>query len=343
MHKYDSVDALAVVLLGLGAALLAWGFTLEPPASLNELVSGHFDDWTPGLVIDGVLLLILNRLLRNHERKRVISQVASLSNEFALDAVRRCRDEGWLTSGTMAGRHFTKAKLAGADLSSARLARADLSFADLQGADLTHADLNGARLKGANLRGADLRWSDLRGTDLDWSDLRGAQLDGATLEGLKANFASVDKDLAGFPAFRHSVVGGFLSPWEIELVNQSFDALMKQGDSAIVMFYERLFQKAPQLRAAFSAGIERQAGKFLQSLKLIVSSLSSIERAAPVLQRLGERHRGYGVEEAHYALVGEVLIDTMSASLGPSFGDDAREAWGSAYRLIASIMSAGAH
>ena len=141
MHKFDVVDGFALVLLAVGLGLFGWGVYAGPPASFSDLVLIHFGDWTPGLVIDAVLLLVINRVIHNHERKRVISQVGSLSNEFALDAVRRCREEGWLHTGIMAGGTFAKARLATADLSDARLTGVDLSFADLSRADLTHADL----------------------------------------------------------------------------------------------------------------------------------------------------------------------------------------------------------
>lgn len=55
--------------------------SLDPPSSLEELVLTQFGDWTPGFIIDGVLLLIINSVILMRERRRVISQVASLSNE----------------------------------------------------------------------------------------------------------------------------------------------------------------------------------------------------------------------------------------------------------------------
>jgi len=146
--KFDFVDLLAFTLLLAGIGLSGWGMYIAPPASIQELVSVTFGDWTPGLVVDGALLFILNRVIHSHERKRVISQVASLSNEFALDAVRRCRDEGWLQDGTLVNKSFIKARLASADLSDSKLAGVDFSFADLTGADLTYAELKGANLRG---------------------------------------------------------------------------------------------------------------------------------------------------------------------------------------------------
>jgi hemoglobin-like flavoprotein len=71
---------------------------------------------------------------------------------------------------------------------------------------------------------------------------------------------------------------------ESALVDSSFKALLTKGDTAFVRFYERLFDAEPAFRQMFSSSVERQARKFLQSLKVIVSSLSAPEKAAPVLQ-----------------------------------------------------------
>jgi hypothetical protein len=155
--KLDLIDILALVFVATGGGLFAYGLVLDPPSSVDELVLVHFGDWAPGFFIDCILLLIINRVIHRHERRRVINQVASLSNEFALDAVRRCRSEGWLHSGIMSGMNFEGGRLSTADLSASKLSGAIFSFADLSGADLTHADLKGIDLKGANLHGADLR------------------------------------------------------------------------------------------------------------------------------------------------------------------------------------------
>ena len=338
MHRFDAVDVFALTLLAIGAGLMMWGLYLQPPATINELVLGHFGDWAPGFAIDGLLLLVINRVIHANERKRVISQVGSLSNEFALDAVRRCREESWLDSGVMERAEFTKARLSTADLSGAKLAGADLSFADLSMADLTHTDLEEANLTGANLSGSDLRWANLTGANLQWSDLRNTQLDGAMLDRIRVTFAAVDAEQATTPAFQDAVAGGLLSARQIELVKSSFDLLQSLGEPAIVRFYEKLFAAAPDLKSLFSPDIERQARKFLQSLKLIVTSLSSTERAAPVLQRLGDRHRGYGVKLDHYDVVGGVLIDTLDEVLAEDATDEVLEAWKSAFQLISVIM-----
>ena len=338
MRKFDLIDALAIAFIIIGMGIFATALILDPPSSLNELFLTHFGDWTPGFVLDGILLLIINSVIHMHERRRIINQAGSLSNEFALDAVRRCREEGWLQNGVMRNKRFLNARLDGADLSESNLSGTILSFANLAGADLTHSDLTSVDLRGANLRGADLRWANLSDACLNWADLRDANLTGAVLDDIRADFSLVDKAQSTVHAFKNAVVDGFISDRQTRIVESTFKQFLDVGDAASIRFYERLFERAPHVQDLFHGDIDIQARMFLQSLNVIVVSLSSTDRAARVLQRLGEKHRGYGVMADHYTVMGTTLVETIGEFLGDDFDKEAAEAWTAAFRLISSIM-----
>jgi hemoglobin-like flavoprotein len=342
LRRLDGIDRFALVLLGCGVLTFLTGMWMEPPGSFSAAVEQHYPDWAPGLVTDGILLLVVNSILRRHERRRVLSQVGSLSREFALDAVRRARGEGWLTDGSLNGMTLARASLEGVDLSEGRLEGIDLSYSDLRGATLAYADLRGADLTGTDMSDADLRWADLRGAVLRWSDLRGAMLDGALLEGVDARFASVDPRLAGMPDFSDAVMGGFLDATQIGEVRRTFDQLVETGPAAIERFYDRLFRDLPEARVLFRSEPRIQARKFLQSLKVIVSALHMPQRHVTVLQRLGERHGTYGVRPEHYPVVSNALLSVLEDALGPAFTPDAKAAWERAFTLIATVMIGGA-
>lgn len=338
LRKLDLIDSLAILLIVIGIILFLYGLSLNPPGSIDDIIETHFGDWTPGFIIDGVLLIVINRVIHMHERRRIISQVASLSNEFALDAVRRCRDEGWLQSGAMRFKKYDNARLSSADISSAQLHQTSFRFSDMSKVDLTHADLSGADLTGSNLRDADLRWANLSNTCLAWADLRGAQLDGAVLDGADWEHASVDADLASTHNLHLAIVGGFLTDRQRNLIEASFEIFRERGESATGRFYQKLFEEAPSVRSMFPSDVSKQARKFLQALNVIVGSLISTDRTTRMLQRLGEKHRGYGVESSHYPLVGRVLVSTLKEELGSEFTEEVEQAWIDAFELISSAM-----
>ena len=337
----DEIERFAIFLIGLGLLVLVWGSWLQPPGSLADAVATNAHDWAPGFIVDGLMLWVVNGIIRRHERTRVLSQVGSLSREFALDATRRAREEGWLMDGAMAGRSLSRASLEGADLTKAVLTDTDLSYADLRGATLAYADLRGADLTGADLAGADLRWADLTDARLRWADLRSALLDGAHLDGVDVRFASVDPRQAERPELAGAIAGGFLDEDQVREVRRTFDLLVDQGTGPIELFYGRLFERAPWVRHLFNEDESRQARKFLQSLRVIVSALHTPMKHVAVLQGLGERHEGYGVQPEHYALVSDVLLEVFAERLGEEFTLEARRAWERAFELMATIMMGG--
>jgi hemoglobin-like flavoprotein len=339
-RTFDEIELFALLLISVGVALAVWG-AAGPPGALSQAVGRSAPNWTPGLVVDGMLLWVVNGIIRKHERNRVLSQVGSLSREFALDATRRAREEGWLVDGSMAARALSRASLRGADLSDARFPGADFTFADLRGATLAHADLRGADLTGIDLREADLRWSQLSGAQLRWADLRGALLDGAVLEGADTRFAAIDARHADHPGLAGAIVGGFLNDDQIAEVRRTFELLAAQGLAPVELFYDRLFAAAPEVRALFRSDPAHQARKFLSSLRVIVSALDSPIKHVAMLQSLGERHRGYGVVSGYYPLVRDTLLSVMADQLGPQFTPSAAAAWGRAFELMATIMNGG--
>lgn len=338
LRSLDGIDRFAATLIALGLLLLAGDAGLWPTTWIDPVFRGGVEEWAPSFLLDGMLLGVVNRILRRQERTRVLSQISSLSREFALDATRRARDEGWLYDGSLCERGLSRASLQGADLANVRFAGADLTFADLADTILAYADLREADLTGADLRGADLRWADLSNARLGWADLRGALLDGTRLDGVDARYAAVDPGRVAMPAFREAVPGGFLDPEQVDEIRRTFEQFTGMGPEAGRRFYLKLFEAAPETRAMFRSDPTEQGKKFMHMLGVIVSALHSPTRHVAVLRSLGERHRGYGVAADHYTLVGNALIAVLEESLGPSFTPSARAAWERAFELIAVLM-----
>lgn len=113
------------------------------------------------------------------EKHRLIRQMGSPDNNFALEAVRLAQVEGWLEDGSFKG-----AKLRRANLAGARMWRANFEGVSLEAADLTGANLSGANLTGAILWNANLTGADLRNAIIDGATFEGATLpDGTRLPG----------------------------------------------------------------------------------------------------------------------------------------------------------------
>lgn len=136
--------------------------------------------------------------------------------------------------------------------------------------------------------------------------------------------------------------GALLPPRTIALVQQSWARLMPISDAAAALFYTRLFQREPALRALFKSDMREQKRKLMQTLGVAVDGLSNPTRLIPILEELGARHAGYMVEARHYDLVGEALLWTLREGLGDDFTGELEAAWTQVYGLVAGVMQRGA-
>lgn len=130
---------------------------------------------------------------------------------------------------------------------------------------------------------------------------------------------------------------------EIALVQNSFELLVPNAHEVALKFYERLFELAPQLRPLFKDDMFDQAMKLIEMLSYAVSSLDDLDSLVPALQDLAQRHVRYGVQAAHYTLVAQALLDTLTSELGEAFGSDERAAWEKVLHTVASVMIAAAY
>jgi hemoglobin-like flavoprotein len=128
----------------------------------------------------------------------------------------------------------------------------------------------------------------------------------------------------------------------IMLVRTSFARVLPIREAAADLFYDRLFEIAPQVRGLFPADLREQKRKLMAMLAMAVGGLNDLETVIPKVKTLGARHVAYGATAAHYEIVGEALLWTLERGLGEAFTPEVRRAWTNVYRVLATTMQAGA-
>jgi hemoglobin-like flavoprotein len=125
---------------------------------------------------------------------------------------------------------------------------------------------------------------------------------------------------------------------DVRLVQDSFQLVAPIAPQAAAIFYSNLFEADPSLRALFRGDMVAQGEKLMQMIAVAVSKLNEPDVLIPVLQKLGARHVGYGVQDAHYDTVGGALLKTLGQGLGPAFTPEAEAAWTRIYGVMATTM-----
>ena len=129
-----------------------------------------------------------------------------------------------------------------------------------------------------------------------------------------------------------------MTPNQIKLVQTSFAQVAPIAATAADLFYGRLFEVAPQVRAMFPDDLSEQKKKLMAMLGTAVAGLSRLETLVPAVQALGRRHAGYGVKAQHYASVGSALLWTLEKGLGEAFMPEVKDAWATAYIVLSTTM-----
>ncbi len=129
-----------------------------------------------------------------------------------------------------------------------------------------------------------------------------------------------------------------MTPQDIRLVKDSYAQVAPIAEQAAALFYERLFEVAPQVRRLFRSDMNTQGRMLMATLGLVVNNLEQPERVLGMIGKLGARHQDYGARPEHYPVVGETLLWTLQQGLGKGFTPAHRRAWQEAYALLSGLM-----
>jgi hemoglobin-like flavoprotein len=122
------------------------------------------------------------------------------------------------------------------------------------------------------------------------------------------------------------------------LVKESFAKVAPRSEEAARLFYGRLFEIAPDLRALFKGDMDEQGRKLISMISVAVANIDRLDAVAPAVRALGERHATYGVTDKDYGPVAAALLWTLEQALGDAFDTPAREAWVALYTIVAGLM-----
>jgi hemoglobin-like flavoprotein len=129
-----------------------------------------------------------------------------------------------------------------------------------------------------------------------------------------------------------------MTPGQIKLVQDSFAKVAPISEAAAVLFYDRLFEIAPSVRALFPDDLAEQRKKLMATLAVVVNGLSNLESILPAASALAKRHVSYGAKPAHYPVVGAALLWTLEKGLGDAWTPEVAEAWTAAYGTLSGYM-----
>lgn len=134
-----------------------------------------------------------------------------------------------------------------------------------------------------------------------------------------------------------------MNPTQIKLVQESFAKVVPISEQAAVLFYDRLFEIAPAVKAMFPADMTEQRKKLMMMLAAVVNGLGNLESILPAASALARRHVSYGAKAEHYPVVGAALLWTLEKGLGDGWTPEVANAWKAAYGTLSGFMISEAY
>ncbi len=129
-----------------------------------------------------------------------------------------------------------------------------------------------------------------------------------------------------------------MTPEQIALVKDSFAKVAPISAQAADLFYGRLFEVAPQVRALFPDEMAEQKRKLMATLAVVVNALDKLDTVLPAVSQLAKKHVDYGAKPEHYPVVGGALLWTLEQGLGEHWTPEVAQAWTEAYALLSGFM-----
>ena len=130
---------------------------------------------------------------------------------------------------------------------------------------------------------------------------------------------------------------------QVKLVQESFSKVVPISETAAVIFYDRLFEVAPSVKAMFPEDMSGQRKKLMMMLAAVVNGLGNLESILPAASALAKRHVNYGAQPEHYPVVGGALLWTLEKGLGEAWTSDVADAWTTAYGTLSGYMISEAY
>ena len=135
----------------------------------------------------------------------------------------------------------------------------------------------------------------------------------------------------------HELEGFKKMDLQLEL-QASLNYLLKDEQKFSMVFYSKVFNKAPFVKDLFLNNIVDQGRLLTHMLGSIVYSLSRPEYLKLGLKSLGMNHVRYGVKKEYYPVVKEAMLETIPEILGENYTDRIGMAWSQALDFIIETM-----
>jgi len=126
---------------------------------------------------------------------------------------------------------------------------------------------------------------------------------------------------------------------QIDLIKSSWAGVAKKDHTAVgQLFYNRLFEIAPETKSLFGVTVDMQSDKLGLMLSYIINKLDKLDDILDEVVKLAKAHASYGVRPEHYALGGDIFLWSLEKLFDKDWTDELKQAWTDCYVTLTTAM-----
>jgi hemoglobin-like flavoprotein len=129
-----------------------------------------------------------------------------------------------------------------------------------------------------------------------------------------------------------------MTPTQIALVQASWQKVDEKNHEVAQMFYQRLFELAPELRQFYQTDLKECGARLMRNLGMAVTSLGRMDSVMPMLQDFAAQRVEHGIKDGYETVVRNAMLCALEQRLAESFTQDVRTAWNETYSLLTGII-----
>jgi len=129
-----------------------------------------------------------------------------------------------------------------------------------------------------------------------------------------------------------------MTPTQIALVQASWQKVDEKNHEVAQMFYQRLFELAPELRQFYQTDLQEYGARLMRNLGMAVKSLRQMDSVLPMLQDFAAQRVERGIKDGYETVVRNAMLWALEQRLAESFTQDVRTAWNETYSLLTGII-----
>lgn len=132
-----------------------------------------------------------------------------------------------------------------------------------------------------------------------------------------------------------------LSAQTIETIKKTAPLLAQEGPSVTAGFYQRMFEKTPELLNLFNQANQiegTQAQALFNAVLAYANNIDQVDQLGSVVTHIAHKHAGLGVQPEQYEIVGKHLLKSIEVTFKLKPDDEILIAWQQAYQYLANIF-----